>query len=153
MSYSTPKLKPVKGGNRFCGPAAISTITGISTDDASRIIRHITGRRQVTWTSTHEVHQAMQWRGYRIVEKRMDGDNPTLARWLRERQNRRATYLINVTNHWVVVRGNKFVDSKHRDPVNTRQAKGRRARVKRVYTVFRDKLLETRPIPPKPSRA
>ncbi len=58
------------------------------------------------------------------------GERPTLARWLRERYpfQMDRIYLVNITGHFVVVRGRKFVDNKTMEPVFIRQAPGRRSR-------------------------
>lgn len=63
---------------------------------------------------------------------------PTLAGFLRERtrEQRAATLLIEVTKHWVVVQGRKFIDTKTRgQPVNTGDAPGRRKRVRAAWRV------------------
>lgn len=46
------ELHPVTGKNRYCGPTAIATICGISTDDASKAIRSISGKRAVCGVPT-----------------------------------------------------------------------------------------------------
>ena len=63
---------------------------------------------------------------------------PTLAALLRyrTREQRSACLLIEVTKHWVVVQGNKFVDTKTKgQPVWTGDAPGRRKRVQAVWQV------------------
>ena len=36
---------------------------------------------------------------------------PTFAQWLRSRPDRGAMYIVEVTGHWVLVKGRKFVDT------------------------------------------
>jgi hypothetical protein len=60
----------------------------------------------------------------------------TLAAWLRQRPDRAGTYLINVTGHYVLVVGQKFVDTQTRGEwVSLKKAPHRRTRVENVWQV------------------
>ena len=62
----------------------------------------------------------------------------TLARWLRERtpDQRRQTFIVHVSGHWVAVAGRKFLDTKTNGKwVWTKDAPGRRKLVHNVYRV------------------
>jgi hypothetical protein len=62
----------------------------------------------------------------------------TLAAWLRQRPDRAGTYVINVTDHYVLVVGQKFVDTATRGEwVSIRKAPHRRTRVENVWQVSR----------------
>jgi hypothetical protein len=37
----------IQGTNRYCGPAAIALLTGVTTDDAARVARRVSGRRYI----------------------------------------------------------------------------------------------------------
>ena len=43
-----PVKKAAKGHNRYCGPAAISIISGLDTAQATALLRERTGRRTIT---------------------------------------------------------------------------------------------------------
>lgn len=43
-----PRLHPLVGKNSFCGPAAMATVLGISTDHAARMLRSVSGSKRVT---------------------------------------------------------------------------------------------------------
>lgn len=155
MPYTTKPLHAVTGRNRFCGPAALSTVSGFSTDECARVIRdchfarHARSRGGVKGTSTFEMMEAFRALGYflgRTIRPKVDGKRPTLAAWLRSRTDRRATFLVMITGHWVVVRGNKFCDSFTREPVNLSKAPHRRCRVVCVRRIERDP--EAPAIPP-----
>lgn len=61
---------------------------------------------------------------------------PTLAAWLRTRPDKCATYIINVTGHYVLVSGRKFVDTYTKGEwVNIGKAPHRRCRVVKVWQV------------------
>lgn len=63
---------------------------------------------------------------------------PTLAQWLRQRPDRAGTYVINVTGHYVLVVGRKFVDTKTGGEwVSIAKAPHRRTRVENVWKVTR----------------
>lgn len=62
----------------------------------------------------------------------------TLAAWLRQRPDRAGTYVINVTGHYVLVVGRKFVDTGTRGEwVSIAKAPHRRTRVENVWQVTR----------------
>ena len=53
------KLHQIHGKNRYCGPAAISAITGASTDDAAYAIRCRSGQRFVKGSEDRHVLEAL----------------------------------------------------------------------------------------------
>ena len=50
----TPQLHPIAGKNRFCGPTALASVLGITTDHAARLIRKFSGDKRVT--GVYETH-------------------------------------------------------------------------------------------------
>ena len=80
--------------NRFCGPAAVSILTGMNTGEAARLIRHVTGKTLVAGTLGHHIDKALRRcnlyidmvanYGYREVKLR-----PTLSQWLKDTQTMR----------------------------------------------------------------
>ena len=50
----------VKGGNRYCGPAAISAVTRCTTDDAAKAIRYHSGQRAVMGCFTEDLKRALR---------------------------------------------------------------------------------------------
>lgn len=140
------QLKPITHGpkkNRFCGPAVISFITGLTTDDAAALIRIQTGRRAVMGTGPHEVSNALRACGFRMIGDREYGkDRPTLARWLRDNKERRTAgrvFLIIAGNHWQLVTGQRFACGIVGEIVSVRHAGvKRRARVNSVYEIVHE---------------
>lgn len=66
-------INPIKqGNNTFCGPAVISAITGISTDEAEAVINSVRGKdsdRKVTGVYNNELSKAFEslgWKAYNI---------------------------------------------------------------------------------------
>lgn len=147
------ELRPVtrrSGQNRFCGPAVISALTGRSTQDGSRLIRHYTGKHAVTGTTDMDLIKALNACGihaYRVgVPAQMIPDpkwssgfrkeQPTLARWLDDRppELRDEVLLISAGHHWQLVKGDQFVCGQVRKVVPiTHKKVHRRARVREVW--------------------
>lgn len=151
-----PPLHPVKllktdAARKWCGPSAVSALTGWSVDEAARWIWERRGRKGtpkgVQGTHRHEIRACLSAAGLgtiRISTRReFNGhdDRPTLAEWMRKRgpELRRATVLLVVGNHYVVVRGRKFVDSGTMTPTSISKAPYRRARVNEAYVVVKPK--------------
>ena len=99
-------LRPVHGRNRYCGPAAISTLTGCSTDQAARHYRVLSGKAQCRGMHIRYVKRILQGSGiklglrhdYSTMEPR---ERPTLAWALRNTGP--GTYLVSASNHWIVM--------------------------------------------------
>jgi hypothetical protein len=120
--YKELNIHPVNHGtrkadkNRFCGPAVISALTGLTTMDGSRLIRAFSQREAITGTTEREVRNALGACGIRmvdLVESTGSGfeKNITLARFLKIssewRQSR--VFLICAGRHWQLVQGRRFV--------------------------------------------
>lgn len=150
-----PKINPVTHvdhpdlpRNKWCGPAAVSILTGMPAEEAAEWIRLRRGQSGTTkgimsvWSS--EVLAALAATGCRITRcdisvrqasRQSETDHrPTLTQWLRFR-NRKATYLINAGHHFIVVRGNKACCSRTQEVVSVRKIPGRRSRVEHVWRI------------------
>lgn len=145
------KLRPVnhaKGDtNRYCGPSAISAVTGMTSGEAARLLRSVTGRTVIKGASSASVCSALARCGVCVerVEHRarvFTADRwrfeayPTLAAWLKATHGTRGgkVLLVSAGHHWQVVSGNRFVCGQTRDVVALDHPKvHRRAKVKAVY--------------------
>jgi signal recognition particle subunit SEC65 len=166
----TLRIKPVKkaakGHNRFCGPAAISIITGLDTAQSAALLRRVNRRQSITGTSFGEVSRVLTKLGYTLISAAKVNpfdrkSNPTLAAWLRETTRLRgdALYLISAGRHWQVVQGRRFCCGKTGEIVSIRDEQvKRRARVTGVWQITavaadlrkalaRDALSELEPTP------
>ena len=145
------KLRPVnhaKGDtNRYCGPSAISAVTGMTSGEAARLLRSVTGRTAIKGASSASVCSALARCGVCVerVEHRarvFTADfwrfeaYPTLAAWLKATHGTRGgkVLLVSAGHHWQVVSGNRFVCGQTRDVVALDHPKvHRHAEVKAVY--------------------
>ena len=125
--------------NRFCGPAVISALTGITTAEAARRIREHTGRRQITGTWGDEIKPVFADLGVQMTPARIDADGylrldllvemldvkarrrhhadqrgtgMTFAAWLKATEGERSdgqVFLLASGHHWVLVQRDSFV--------------------------------------------
>lgn len=141
--FTMAKLHPILNDTRghvWCGPGAIAAITGKPLSQVKEAIYGVRGKRSpIMGMSEIEVAHTLRALGLRPAPARKysKDERPTLARWLRERYKFQMgkTYLVNITDHFVVIRGRKFIDNQTLEPVFIRSAPKRRARVKSVRAV------------------
>ena len=132
-------------GNRFCGPAALSALTGKATTETAAMLRHVSGRRQITGTTTGEMADALDQFNYGILrvydDTRAVKERMTLTGWLRLTQADRVAgrvYLVEAGNHWMVISGRRYVDSITEDIVSIKDKQVmRRARVRAAFEIER----------------
>ena len=126
--------------NRFCGPSAISALTGMTTGEAARLLRHVSGRSKIMGASTRSVINALRLCGIRAMGRWTEG-KPTLAGWLKATHGKRGgrVFLIVAGNHFQLVSGNRYVCGLTKDVVELTHPKvKRRARVTDVYELKAD---------------
>ena len=153
----------VNGETAWCGPAIVSSITGCPIAHIVRVIKdqriergygtftrfnwdtevETTVTRRVQGTHASEINRCLKHYGYRIVPtqdnlpRRFNGNNPTIARWIKQRTDRNELNLVSAGHHWQLIKGIKYVDSFTGHPVFIRKAPHRRARVIGVWRVER----------------
>jgi hypothetical protein len=138
MKFQAPTY-PKGDSNRYCGPAVISAVTGLSTGEAARLIRSLTGKKMVTGVSDAHMARAFQACGICMASREMFAGKfrPTLAAWLAKPRDASKVFLVAAGNHWQIIRGRRFVDGIARAvvPLDNPAVK-RRARVATVYELF-----------------
>lgn len=142
--------------NRFCGPAVISALTGITTAEAARRIREHTGRRQITGTWGDEIKPVFADLGVQMTPARIDGNGylisdlliemldvkaqrrhqadqrgsgMTFAAWLKATERERSgnqVFLLSSGHHWVLVQRDNFVCGKTGEVVSVDHPKVKR---------------------------
>ena len=141
-------IKPVNHGktkadrNRYCGPSVISAVTGMTTGEAARLLRHVSRRKWIKGASVRDVTSALEmcnikctYQAFGLKLGRSKG--PTLAAWLRHTVKERTAkrvFLIVAGWHWQVVQGRRIVCGILKEPTSVRDKRvKRRARVANVY--------------------
>ncbi len=148
MTMKNVNIKSVNHGNtasdrnRYCGPAVISAVTGMTTGEAARLIRHVGGRKSIKGSSTWEVKRSLELCG--IESKRTTfgltlgrSKGVTLAGWLKATVKERTAnrvFLIVAGWHWQLVQGRRYVCGILGSPASIKDKRiKRRARVSEVY--------------------
>jgi len=129
--------------NRYCGPAVISSVTGMNTGEAARLIRSVTRKRKVTGVHTHHVLKCMKLCGIEIGSRtwtyglRSSKKRPTLAGWLKSAKDFRTkgrVFLVIAGNHFQLIEGRRYVCGITKDIVSIKdKSVKRRCRVESVY--------------------
>jgi hypothetical protein len=147
IKRSPVRLKPLNrpaGHNRYCGPAVISFLTGMTTNDAAAAIRQYSGQRAVRGAHTYHVRPVLHDNGIRtepVLGLEMRGK--TLAGALRRlRSEKRLTegrvYLIVAGNHFQLVSGRRYACGRVGEIISTADKRiKKRARVEAVYEMHR----------------
>lgn len=149
------KINPVnhaKGDtNSYCGPSAISIVTGMSSGEAARLLRHVADKASIKGTHSYEMEAAFRRCNIYMRKvpvkpqpaKMIRGKNetrPTMTQWLRDSKDQRTpgrVYLIAAGNHWQIVSGRRFCCGKTKQIVSITDKKAnRRARVSEVWELI-----------------
>ena len=128
--------------NRYCGPAVISAVTGMTTGEAARLIRHVGGRKSIKGSTSWEVKRSLELCGiesnrqtFGLTLNRSSG--VTLAGWLKATVKERTAnrvFLIVAGWHWQLVQGRRYVCGILGSPASIKDKRiKRRARVSEVY--------------------
>jgi len=122
--------------NRYCGPSVISAVTGLTTGEAARLLRTVTGKASIKGTYASELIGAFDQCNIEVYSVSCVSGEKTLGQWLKESSKLRGddVFLVSAGHHWQLVQGRKFVCGITREVVSQRDRKvKRRAKVKSVY--------------------
>lgn len=117
-------INPInQGKNQFCGPAVLSSIAGISTDEAEGIINSLRNHsidRHVTGVYSHELNKAFEKLGWKVYQiPRTAGRSIYL---LMLTMTEPGIYLFYLHTHVVAIEidGNKryLIDNHTKSPLN-----------------------------------
>jgi len=139
------KIKAVNNStsdvNNYCGPAVISAVTGMTTGEAARLIRHVSGQKMVKGSHTFHVLRALSLCNIQNVKTTVV-TRPTLAQWLKGSKDIRTSgrvFLIVAGHHFQLVEGRRYVCGRTRDVVSVRsKLVKRRCRVETVHELVRE---------------
>lgn len=138
------------GSRAFCGPTVLAGITGQPISVVKNAIRRgrygdrydtMHRRPPIMGTGLSELKRALELLGFELFKHGRyysRPQRPTLARWFKTRSDdeRQHYVIVNVTHHWVLVKGNMFLDTFSKgEPVRIGKAPGRRKRVVQTYLV------------------
>ena len=166
------KINPVNNAkgdlNRYCGPAALSIVTGMATGEAARLLRHHSGKASIKGTTDGQMIRAFRACGVTMkpiyfkpaeakVIRGKTETRPTLTQWLRDSQSIRTpgrVFLISAGHHWQIISGRRFCCGRTKAIVSiTAKGTNRRARVENVYELTVTDKIIIPAVAKKPSRA
>lgn len=142
--------------NRYCGPSAISAVTGLTTGEAARLIRSITGKASVKGTHASELIGAFAKCNIEVLSVRCVSGESTLGQWLKDSSQLRGddVFLVSAGHHWQLVQGRKYVCGLTTEVVSQRDRRvKRRAKVKSVYRLTASGKIEKPAAAEKPKAA
>ena len=129
-----------QNSNRYCGPAVISSLTGMTTGEAAKLIRHVSNRQRVRGTCTWEIIASLRLCRIRVADRYFyssDCRRPTVAKWLKDTvkiRDAKRVFLLAAGYHWLLVQGRRYVCGRTKEIVSIRDPKvKRRARVREVW--------------------
>lgn len=121
----TLNLYPVNHGkskNTWCGPSAISILTGAPTGEIAKVMRLLTGRRKIQGTFTEDMQKTLGAYGISMTEEgfyRSRKGRPTINQWWNQvGKNSSNTYLVSAGWHWQIVKGDVYACGQTASPVH-----------------------------------
>ena len=141
LKINIPKQREA-GKRWYCGPFALAAITGKGFTEVRTLVHTLSGRKitqGITGMSEYRICQALNESGYwtRLAYKWHNKDYQkkiTFKEWLR-RDRDDSFYLVVLTDHYVVVKGNQFIDNHSKHIVGVNYAPWQRKRVLEAYRV------------------
>jgi len=129
-------LEPAGGKhNRYCGPAAIAAITGMTTGEAAAEARAVTGKPSIRGMYSFDLLHVLLRNGFssKGTESYRRGKGPTLKRWLADHYDGTALCVVRTTTHFWAMSNGEFVDTYFRMPSPLDKVHSPRARVMDVF--------------------
>lgn len=146
-----PQIRDVVSGqNRYCGPAAISIVSGIDTTRAAKLLRRVSGKTMICGVHTCHMKSALLKLGYEIRQVKYVGN--TLAQWLESDRDLTAMYLVTSGHHYSIVQGDRYCCGQTKKVVHVSKAAHRRSHMESVHLVTRITEVDPNtvvPLPPK----
>lgn len=142
-------LSKVYGKNSYCGPGAIATVTGLTSDEAARALREVTGKRSIHGVTSCELEETLEYLGidyqyYAFTEyydkklKQVIHRNPTLTQFIKWRDSvglKNKTFIVDLTSHFIAVEGDYANDNCTKSKVLIKDFGMTRTRVKRARLI------------------
>lgn len=99
--------------NRYCGPSAISAVTGMTTGEAARLLRKVSGRSCIKGTWSYEMVRAFAQCNITMTSQHNFNHKArmTLGQWLKHTSSVRGSnvFLVSAGHHWQLIQGRRYV--------------------------------------------
>lgn len=120
--------------NKYCGPAALSILTGIDTGQAAAVLRLVGGRERIRGAFYYEMTRALDRLGYKPVVEALP-HRMTFGQWARLPRPADAIYLIESGHHYRVVQGQQVCCSLVQKPVALADDQRLQRRINAVWRI------------------
>lgn len=103
----------------YCGPTAVAALTGVPLSRIEKMLRRsrkgfkdrLGRKRQIKGTHSWEIKRVLKGLGCKITQ--VPDPERTFGRFVRDTAHINATFLVNVTGHYMVTRKGLFCDNSH----------------------------------------
>lgn len=143
-----------KRGKTYCGPTVLSSLSGKSYNDTISFINRITchsTHRETKWMSFDALQDCIINLGFHVEADYFDLKDdanplPTMKTWINNRDYigyemgddpMHDTWVLNLTNHFVLIQGNSFVDNHVVDIITINEAPFQRKCIKKILKVWK----------------
>lgn len=141
MTQISLNLAAVLGENKYCGPSALATICGITTDEAEKVIQSVLGNSKPVkglWES--DLKDAFRFFGYHTMKVNLPAGMSLFSAMFRMGNNI-GTYVFNIPHHYVVIEitaNDRFICDNHtKSPLNLASSARLNQRVLSVFKVVK----------------
>ena len=150
--------KAKSGHNRYCGPAALSILTGCDTQQAAALLRLVSGKPSIKGCRTTDLLDAVERLGYNSQWSAprpagVEHGKVSLAAWLKQTRDSRGsgTYLLVAGHHFAVIEGRRYCCGLTGKPVPFKSIPHRRAQVTEVRKITKVNPVSIKRLLPDPS--
>lgn len=165
-----PVKKATSQSRGWCGPSALSILTGLDTVDTARLLREVSGKPSIKGVGVVYMQRACERLGLGLrewtvvptrawkasAEPHTPLDRPlTLIRWLKDSRAARSsdTFLIVAGHHYSVVQGRRYCCGLTKTIVGFADIPHRKACIDTVYKVLKTREVNmVAAVPPKPPK-
>lgn len=115
------KLHLIRGKNSFCGPSAIATVLGLTTDHAARVLRSFSGEKRVTGVYPAHLVQALCALGCDVEYVQvLPAERVRVRQWLEtnSRLFENQHVVIDFSSHFGTLLGGQYQCSMTRSPIH-----------------------------------
>ena len=142
MKLNNPRRRD-GSDNMYCGPAALCAITGESYETVRESVnvdvRDRPHNRGITGMHGFEIRRVLEKFGYTAIETDYDFiyEKKNLNQYLKQRPffEKNNVLFIELTSHFVTVKGDNLVDNHTKVPVHIAIAPWKRAKVRKVWVI------------------
>jgi hypothetical protein len=113
-----------QGQNKFCGPAVLSILTGLDTDDAERAIQKATGiKHQIKGVLVTDLIRTIKAQGLEVEQQSLPFIGSSLFRVCHVAYNNPGIYMVELPRHVVAIEVDKnkqiyFCDNHTKEHIN-----------------------------------